>query len=182
MCSGPRRLRSIHGDGRILSGLVAPPAWEPWMTDDSSALCAFCEIITGRLPATIVAADSDVVALVDLRQFHPGHVLVIPRQHLHDIREADDATCAAIMRMVSRIARAVSEAFPSDGLSVWHSIGEGANQEVPHLHFHVHPRFLGDDLLHVYPHSPATPGRTTLEIWGAKIAEVLAAENNSSSQ
>lgn len=149
------------------------------MSDNSTAPCTFCEIIAGRMPATIIAAESDVMALVDLRQFHPGHVLVIPRQHLQDIREADDAVAASLMRMIARVARAVSQAFPSDGLSIWHSIGEGAHQEVPHLHFHIHPRFVGDNLLHVYPHPPATPGRTTLEDWGANIAEVLAADHDS---
>jgi len=38
-----------------------------------------------------------------------------------------------------------------EGISVWHSIGEAAFQEVPHLHFHVHPRMIGDDALRIYP-------------------------------
>ena len=40
------------------------------------------------------------LAVIDLRQFHPGHALVIPRQHLHDVRELDDTTGAALMAML----------------------------------------------------------------------------------
>src|SRR6476620_10375598 len=95
--------------------------------------CVFCDIIRGHAAASIVAEDAQTLAIVDLRQFHPGHVIVIPRQHIADIRDADDDTAAAVFRMTARVSRAVDRAFPSDGLSIWHSAGEGANQEVPHL-------------------------------------------------
>ena len=136
--------------------------------------CSFCEIVAGRLPATIVDADTLTIAFLDLRQFHPGHVLVIPRAHVPDIRDADDQTAAAVLSMVARVSRAVDLVFPSDGLSVWHSAGSGADQEVPHMHFHVHPRVHGDDLLRIYPHSPALPTRETLSDWGARLSSAIA--------
>lgn len=131
--------------------------------------CVFCEIIQGRAAASVVAEDELTLAIVDLRQFHAGHVLVIPRRHVVDIREADDDIAAAVFRMTARVARAVDRLFPSDGLSIWHSAGEGANQEVPHLHVHVHPRFFGDDVLRVYPHAPATPERRVLEEYRVRL-------------
>jgi hypothetical protein len=54
--------------------------------------CAFCDVVAGRSPATMVACDPLTVAFLDLRQFHPGHVLVVPRAHIADVRGADDAT------------------------------------------------------------------------------------------
>ena len=144
---------------------------------DSPTDCIFCDIVAGRLPATMVDADDLTVAFVDLRQFHPGHVLVIPREHVPDIRRASEPTAAAVLTMVARVSRAVEEAFPADGLSVWHSAGPGANQEVPHMHFHVHPRVQGDDLLRVYPQSPNLPSRETLSEWGARLRAALARAN-----
>lgn len=58
------------------------------------------------------------MAILDLRQFLPGHTIVIPRRHFHDVRELDDMTGAALMRMVSRVTRAVGKAFPNQGLSL----------------------------------------------------------------
>jgi histidine triad (HIT) family protein len=133
--------------------------------------CVFCEIAQGLSPAEIVLEDDLVLAVVDLRQFHPGHTLVMPRRHLHDVRKLDHATGAALMWAVVRITRAVGAAFPNQGLSLWHSIGEAAFQEVPHLHIHVHPRVLGDDLLRVYPHAAATPDMVVLK----KYADTLRA-------
>jgi len=136
--------------------------------------CAFCEIVAGRTPATGVASDPLTIAFLDLRQFHPGHVLVVPRAHLADVRDADPATAAAVMSSVAAVARAVAAVFPHEGLSVWHSIGPAADQEVPHLHVHVHPRRLHDGLLRVYPSAPALPDRGTLEEWGTRLRDALA--------
>jgi histidine triad (HIT) family protein len=102
-------------------------------------------------------------------------VLVVPRAHLADIRDADATTAAAVMSSVATVARAVAAVFPHEGLSVWHSIGPAADQEVPHLHFHVHPRRLHDGLLRVYPSAPALPERGTLEEWGTRLRRALTA-------
>lgn len=100
---------------------------------------------------------------MDLRQFVPGHVLVVPRVHIRDVRELEEPVSAALMAAISRVTRAVATAFPHEGISIWHSIGPAANQEVPHLHFHVHPRRTDDGMLRVYPEIPATPARAELD-------------------
>ena len=135
--------------------------------------CPFCGIVAGDIPASVVCEDEQTVAFLDLRQFHPGHILVIPRAHVPDIRAVDDATAGAVMQTVVRISRAVARVFTNDGLSVWHSAGEGANQEVPHLHVHVHPRHFGDDLLRVYPSPPRLPDRASLDALAARVREAL---------
>ncbi len=131
--------------------------------------CAFCGIVSGLHPASLVFQDAKTLAFLDVRQFHPGHTLVIPRRHVPDIRVADSRTAQAVMATVVRVAQAVATVFPCDGLSVWHSAGEGANQEVPHLHFHVHPRRVGDDVLRVYPGAPPAPARRVLDGWASQL-------------
>ena len=140
----------------------------------SSEACVFCGIVRGTEPASIVWQDELTMAFMDRRQFHAGHTLVIPRQHLADIRELDERTGAALMASVTRIARAVAAAFPNQGLSLWHSIGAAADQEVPHLHVHVHPRKLEDRLLQIYPSCPPRPDRATRDGYAATLRAHLA--------
>ncbi len=136
--------------------------------------CIFCAIVQAQAPASLIYQDALTLAFVDLRQFHPGHSLVIPRAHLADVRELDEATGAALMATVSRVTRAVAAAFPNEGLSLWHSIGPAAFQEVPHLHFHVHPRRHGDDFLRVYPGDPPTSTRAERDHYAALLRARLA--------
>lgn len=135
--------------------------------------CVFCEIAQGTQPASIVSEDDFTMAFMDLRQFHIGHTLVTPRKHFHDIRQLDHPTGAALMASLARITRAVAVAFPNQGLSLWHSIGEAADQEVPHLHFHVHPRLTGDRLLCVYPYAPALPAKIERDEYAAILRSHL---------
>jgi histidine triad (HIT) family protein len=131
--------------------------------------CVFCAIVTGSEPASIVWDDDLTLAFIDQRQFHAGHTLVIPKRHCSDVRELDHESGAALMATVTRVTRAVAAAFPNQGLSLWHSIGEAADQEVPHMHVHVHPRVIGDQLLRIYPSAPELPERRIQDEHAARL-------------
>jgi histidine triad (HIT) family protein len=135
--------------------------------------CVFCELAANPQRAHAAWADALTLAFMDPRQFHPGHTLVIPRRHYRDVRELDFAAGAALMATVSLITRAVADAFPSEGISLWHSIGPAGGQEVPHLHVHVHPRRPADQLLRVYPSNPPTPDWAVLDQYAKLIRAKL---------
>ena len=109
------------------------------------------------------------MAFIDMRQFHPGHTLVIPRKHVQDIRHLDEKTGAAFLATLIRITSAVDAAFPKEGMSLWHSIGPAAFQEVPHLHCHIHPHKMADGVLRVYPSSPPNPDEATGDGYAERI-------------
>jgi histidine triad (HIT) family protein len=135
--------------------------------------CAFCEIVSGSRSQPVVLDEAEVLAFMDLRQPRQGHVLVVPKRHIENIFELDDAAGSALMAAVVKVARAVRAAFEPDGVSIWSSNGPGAHQEVPHLHLHVMPRFVGDGLLRVYPDPPRTPDAAELERQAALIRRRL---------
>jgi histidine triad (HIT) family protein len=136
---------------------------------DTNNRCIFCEIVDRTSPASIVLDDEKTLAFIDLRQANPGHVLVVPKMHINDVRDLDADTGSALMQSVSRVTRAVAQAFPNNGISLWHSIGEAAFQEVPHLHIHVHPRLDNDGILRVYESLPENVDFPTRE----KYAELV---------
>ena len=117
--------------------------------------------------------DERTIAFVDSRQANPGHALVVPRAHVRDARELDAETGAALMDTLVRVLRAVDRAFPNKGLSVWHSIGPAAFQEVPHLHLHVIPRRENDGLLRVYPADPEDSDEETRTHVARRIRDCL---------
>ena len=141
-------------------------------------VCVFCEIIEGWASADIVYEDELTIAAVDPRQHNPGHVLVIPRAHINDIRGLDERTASAVMHTVFRIARAVDRAFPNEGMTIWHSIGPAAFQEVPHMHVHVHPRRMGDGLLRVYPNAPTDADPASRATYAERVRTALEDERS----
>lgn len=101
-----------------------------------------------------------------------GHVLVVPRAHVEDIFSLDAALAIALAHALIDVARAVRTAFAPDGMNIFQSNGEAAGQEVPHVHFHVQPRWLNDGMLRVYANS-TRPSRSDLNAMARRITAVL---------
>jgi histidine triad (HIT) family protein len=138
--------------------------------------CIFCDIVSGARQASVVYEDDATLAFMDLRQPLPGHVLVIPRQHVELIYELDDESAARLFQTVVRVARAVRASLRPTGMNVSQSNGPAAGQEVPHLHMHLWPREMGDGLLRFYTERPGNSGRDSLDDLAARIRAGLEAE------
>ncbi|MFF2502702.1 HIT family protein [Streptomyces sp. NPDC058067] len=134
--------------------------------------CPFCRIVAGTAPARLVGAGPEVVAFLPLRPVHPGHVLVVPRRHLADIWDLDEATATAVSRTVLEVAHAVRAVFRPDGLNVIQSSGSAATQTVPHLHVHVVPRFANDRMGPIWP-APADGTPAELDDSARRLSEAL---------
>jgi len=102
--------------------------------------CIFCRIVAGELPSRKVYEDEAALAFLDLAPFHRGHTLVIPKQHVVDIRTAGGAF-TAVAPAVEHVSALVGEKLGADGVNVFTSAGATAGQDVFHLHVHVVPRY-----------------------------------------
>lgn len=135
--------------------------------------CIFCRIVAREAEASIAYEDEWTMAFMDLGQFHPGHTLVVSKKHIADVFSLDEATGAAMMAAISRVARAVRDAFGPDGINIWQSNG-APWQEVLHLHMHVLPRWRDDGLIQFRP-PRSRPTRVELDTQAARIVAALAA-------
>jgi histidine triad (HIT) family protein len=109
--------------------------------------CVFCEIVAGNAPAVRIHEDDDYLAILDIRPFTRGHTLVIPKRHTVDLTDTPPETCADMVKIAQRIARAARESgLHADGNNVVINDGRAAFQSVHHIHLHVLPRRNGDKL------------------------------------
>ena len=109
-----------------------------------SANCLFCRIVTGAIPSTRVYEDADTLAFMDIGPIIKGHTLVIPKKHYDPITQTPEDVLARVMAVVRKIAQAQMNGLKADGVNVLNANGEAAGQQVPHIHFHVVPRFKTD--------------------------------------
>lgn len=103
--------------------------------------CIFCAIAEGEIPSFKVYEDEMVVAYLDINPFTEGHTLVIPKAHSEGLLDTDDATLAAVIARVRKVAAHLKAALPCDGFNILQNNGEAAGQTVRHVHFHIVPRY-----------------------------------------
>lgn len=110
--------------------------------------CVFCEIAAGREPASLVYADEQVTAFLDHRPVTPGHLLIVPNEHLVLLADLPDGLAEQMLRVAMRLAAAIrSSGLPCEGINLFVADGEAAGQEVLHHHLHVIPRWSRDGFL-----------------------------------
>jgi histidine triad (HIT) family protein len=99
--------------------------------------CLFCRIIRGEIPSKKVYEDSETFVFEDINAQAPTHVLIIPKKHIVDIKEAkaDDAEIIGKMHLVA--AKIARDREIENGYRTVFNVGPGAGQSVFHLHLHL---------------------------------------------
>lgn len=128
--------------------------------------CIFCKIVAGELPSANIYEDKRILAFLDLNPVNKGHVLVITKEHYNNLVEVPSDLLKEAIAAVQKISLPVMKAVGADGFNLMVNNGQTAGQLVEHLHFHVIPRFKGDNLHH-------WPGKTYKENERERIAKTI---------
>jgi len=99
--------------------------------------CIFCKIVRGEIPAKKIHEDDHVVAFHDVRPQAPVHLLIVPREHVATLYEADARHEKALGRLLSLAGRLARQEGANDGFRTIINTGRVGHQEVYHVHMHV---------------------------------------------
>ena len=69
--------------------------------------CVFCEIVAGRTPASIVHEDDQSLVAATIGPVNPGHLLVMPKEHVPYLDDLDDGMVAHLFTVAKRAAAAM---------------------------------------------------------------------------
>jgi histidine triad (HIT) family protein len=94
----------------------------------------FSKIVSGEIPAHVVAETIDFMAFLDVNPLTMGHVLVIPKKEIDYLFDMDEESYFGLTLFAKIVAEGLKKAFPCTkvGMAV---IG----LEVPHVHIHLIP-------------------------------------------
>ncbi len=99
--------------------------------------CLFCSIIRGEAKSKKVYEDDRALAFEDIRPQAPTHVLIVPKRHIIDLKNAkpEDAEDIGYLHIVA--AKIARERGIEDGYRTVFNVGPRAGQSVFHLHLHL---------------------------------------------
>jgi histidine triad (HIT) family protein len=126
----------------------------------------FSKIVSGEIPAYVVAETFDFLAFLDISPLAEGHVLVIPKKEVDYIFDLDDETYTGLQIFTKIVATGIKKAIPCKKVGV-----AVIGLEVPHAHIHLIPMNRVDDMNFARPKLSFT--KEQLEATAEKIAQAL---------
>ncbi|MCP0914553.1 MULTISPECIES: histidine triad nucleotide-binding protein [Legionella] len=99
--------------------------------------CLFCKITRGEIPANIVFEDTEIMAFRDINPQAPTHILVIPKQHIATINDADTKDEQLLGRMLLAARKIAQIEGLAKGYRLVFNVNSDGGQEVYHIHLHV---------------------------------------------
>jgi len=99
--------------------------------------CIFCKIVRGEIPCRKVYEDDELLAFHDINPVAPVHFMLVPKQHLASLAEADESHAALLGKMLVLAPKLASQQGLSNGFRTVINTGKGGGQEVFHLHIHI---------------------------------------------
>lgn len=97
----------------------------------------FGRIIAGELPADLVYEDEHCIAINDINPQAPVHVLLIPREPIARLADAQDDHQALLGHLMLAAGRVARQLGVDDAFRLIVNNGAGAGQTVFHLHLHL---------------------------------------------
>ena len=99
--------------------------------------CIFCRIAAGELPSRKVYEDDEVFAFHDIHPVAPVHFMIVPKQHMENLYDADLKHQQVLGRILGVAGQLARDQGLDDGFRVVINTGRVGRQEVYHLHVHV---------------------------------------------
>lgn len=133
--------------------------------------CLFCKIAKKEIGAEIIFENDVALAFLDILPRAPGHTMMIPKYHAHNIGELPDALVGPFFQTIKKVVARIERALVPDGFTLGVNHGKASGQEVQHLHVHIIPRWHGDGggpIQRVVSNQP----KESIEIIAEKIRKV----------
>ena len=107
------------------------------MADDTNNTI-FGKVIRGDIPSDKVYEDEDFLAFRDINAAAPVHILIIPKQHIVNLLEADPEDALVLGKMMVKAGEiARDQGLGESGFRFVINNGAGSGQSVFHIHGHI---------------------------------------------
>lgn len=109
--------------------------------------CVFCKIIEGELDRELISKTENTLTILSNPSQIEGHCLVIPKRHVEKISELNNKEKKEIFSELIKIEEILLRKFSGcDIKQNYRPFIPNSKFKVSHLHFHVQPRELNDNL------------------------------------
>jgi ATP adenylyltransferase len=130
------------------------PLWAPWRMEfirgekpDGCVFCEFSAAPEGDDRANLVVHRSThALTCLNKYPYNSGHLMVIPRVHVAELGLLAPEVFADLQEELRRAIAVLKATYRPEGMNVGMNLGRSAGAGIAdHLHWHVVPRWVGDN-------------------------------------
>jgi len=99
--------------------------------------CLFCKMIAGEIPTKKVHEDDRIFAFEDIKPQAPTHVLIVPKEHIRGLKEAQPEHAEILGYCQLAAAKIARQRGIENSYRTVYNVGPGAGQSVFHIHLHL---------------------------------------------
>ena len=108
--------------------------------------CIFCQIAENIIKARVIYQTKYITCFLDNNPINPGHALLIPNKHFICMDDVEEEYLVELCLTSKAIGRILNSKLSANGYNILVANGKIAQQSIKHLHFHIVPRYIGDNL------------------------------------
>lgn len=97
--------------------------------------CVFCDLNDKY----IIREENGIVLTIALFAYIDGHVMIIPRRHVHSVKELTSIEWETMRKFMYIAKKMIREIYGIKGMQIIQKDGIDAQSTVEHLHFHCIP-------------------------------------------
>lgn len=132
--------------------------------------CFGCKLANHMKDTKIVYENDFVTCILDIAPINEGHILILPKQHYHDVDDLDEITASEIIKTSALVAKLLKAQFQPDGITIIQNGGKF--NDLTHYHMHVFPRYESDGFGWVEP-SDTTNAKERLSETREKLIQMM---------
>lgn len=106
----------------------------------------FAKILRGEAPSFKVYEDEKTYVMMDIMPQTTGHTLILTKEPAANLFDLSEDAAQACVVTAKKVAPAIMKITQADGIILSQFNGEAAGQTVDHVHFHLVPRYGGQDV------------------------------------
>ncbi|MGM5484081.1 MAG: HIT family protein [Nanobdellota archaeon] len=107
--------------------------------------CIFCKIVKGEIPCHKIYEDDDIFCFLDIYPTTDGHFLVVTKSHYEVLDDVPNELLAKSFQKAKEIVGEMKEKYDFKGYNLLQNNYPVAQQEIPHFHINIIPRYEKDD-------------------------------------